>query len=146
MDPLSALALSCNVLDLVAAAGKTCAFLYDVHKAGAFPTHQELIATTTLLESSTQNLEQMLSDPQNPRQSRRADGKELFDIAQKARKLAVDLQKKLEALQVQTGDSRSQRFQKLLKTVLQKGKIYDLQRRWEELRKAVDSALLMRLT
>ncbi|KAJ9602517.1 hypothetical protein H2200_013060 [Cladophialophora chaetospira] len=146
MDPLSALSLSCNVLDLVAAAGKTCAFLYDVHKAGAFPAHQELVSTTTLLENSAQTLTQRLLDPQSPRHPRRANDKELLDIAEKARKLASDLQKKLEALQLLPVDSRAKRFEKLLKTALQKGKIYDLQRRWAELRKAVDSALLMRLT
>ncbi len=145
MDPLSALSLSCNVLDLITAAGKTCAFLYDVHKTGAFPTHEDLVSTTTLLDNSFNALTQQLSGGQNQISPRRPDDKELFDISLKARKLASDLTKKLETLQVQPADSRSKRFEKLLKTALQKGKIYDLQRRWEEIRKAVDSALLVRL-
>lgn len=146
MEPLSALALACNVLDLVNAAGKTCAFLYEVHKAGAFPTHEELTSTTELLEKSTQTLNQLLLDPQTPSKPLRPEDKELLELSQKSRRLALDFQRKLEALKVQTSDGRAKRLEKLFKAVLQKGKIYDLQRRWEELRQAVNSALLIRLT
>jgi hypothetical protein len=146
MDPLSALALSCNVLDVITTAGKTCAFLSEVHKAGAFPNHDELISTTSLLDKSAQALAQQLSTAPSASQTGRADDKELLDVSQKARRLASDVQKKLEALKLQTTDSPHRRLEKLVKTVLQKGKIYDLQRRWEELRKAVDSALLVRLS
>ncbi|EXJ65032.1 hypothetical protein A1O7_01371 [Cladophialophora yegresii CBS 114405] len=146
MDPLSALALSCNILDVVTAAGKTCTFLYEVHKAGTFPNHDELVSTTNMLDKSVQALTHQLSNAHGTSQTCQADDKDLLDVLQKARRLASDLQNKLDTLKLQTTDSRSKRFEKLIKTALQKGKIYDLQRRWEELRKAFDSALLVRLT
>ncbi|ETI28987.1 hypothetical protein G647_01439 [Cladophialophora carrionii CBS 160.54] len=146
MEPLSALALSCNILDVVTAAGKTCFFLVEVHKAGAFPNHDELVSTTNLLDKSVQALTQQLSNAHGVSQTCQADDKELLDISQRARKLASDLQKKLDALKLQTTDSRSKRFEKVVKTVLQKGKIYDLERRWKELREAVGFALTVRST
>ena len=66
MDPLSVLALTCNILDLVAAAGNTCAFLYKVHKDKSFPNDAELVSTANLLEQSTDALAKRLQDPQNP--------------------------------------------------------------------------------
>lgn len=146
MDPTSALSLFCNVLDLITAAGRTCTLLYDVHKAGTFPGHDELFAASTLLDKSLRSLTQQLSESQKSNNSRRCNDTELLDISLKARKLASDLQKKLASLQVQSTDSRSTRLEKVLKTVLQKGKVYDLKRRWEELRSAIDSALVVRLT
>ncbi|OCT46720.1 hypothetical protein CLCR_01785 [Cladophialophora carrionii] len=146
MEPLSVLALSCNILDVVTAAGKTCFFLYEVHKAGAFPNHDELVSTTNLLDKSVQALTQQLSIAHGVSQTCQADDKELLDISQRARKMASDLQKKLDALKLQTTDSRSKRFEKVVKTVLQKGKIYDLERRWKDLREAVGFALTVRST
>ena len=122
MDPISVLALTCNILDLVTAAGKTCHFLYSTYKAGTLPAHAELTATTTLLDTSLQSLENALQDPGSPNQALNSDDKDLLDILLKSRRIAAKLKKKLSALQVQASDSRGKRAMETSQMLFEKGK------------------------
>jgi hypothetical protein len=114
MDPLSVLGLTCNTLDLLAAAGKTYAFLYKVRNEKSFPSPAELTSTTNLLKESTEALNKRLLGPQNPGQPLRPDDRQLFDVLQQSEKLATDLSTRLEAFWVQPGDSRLQTPRKAL--------------------------------
>jgi hypothetical protein len=146
MEPLAALAVSCNIIELVVIAGKTCRLIKQVLENKALPAHEELTSSISLLEKNVGALDVSLKDFQNTSQLIIPGDKELLGLAQNCRRLGVDLKQKLDALQVKDSDTKSDKTGKLLQTVLQRSKIYDLQRRWEELRKAVDTALLVRNT
>lgn len=146
MEPLAALAVSCNIIELVVIAGKTCRLIKQVLENKALPAHEELTASISLLEKNVGALDVSLKDFQNTSQLIIPGDKELLGLAQNCRRLGVDLKQKLDALQVKDSDTKSDKIGKLLQTVLQRSKVYDLQRRWEELRKAIDTALLVRNT
>ena len=144
-ESLAVLAVACNILDIITATGKACSLLREVHKHGALPAHDELSSTAAFLDTNVQTLTESLRDPSDPSKLLQADDKGLTDLASKCQTLARELKSKLAALKVNDVDSRSHRWAKLSKTVLQRGKIYDLHRRWEELQRAVNAGLLVRL-
>lgn len=146
MESLAALAIACNIIELVVTAGKTCRLIRQVQENKAFPAHEELTLSISLLESNIGALDVSLKDFQNTSHLILPADKELLGLAHNCRRLGQNLRQKLDALQVKGGDTKAVKIGKLLQTVLQKSKIYDLQRRWEELRKAVDTALLVRIT
>jgi len=146
MESLAALALACNIIELVVTTGKACRLIKQVHDSRAFPAHEELTSSISLLEKNVGALDTSLRDFQNTRQLTLPVDDDLLALAHNCRRLGLNLKQKLDPLCVKGTDTKAEKIRKLLQTILQKGKIYDLQRRWEELRKAVDTALLVRIT
>lgn len=146
MESLAALAVACNIIELVVTTGKTCRLIKQVHENKAFPAHEELTSSISLLDKSVGALDVSLKDFRNASQRILPADEELLALAHNCRRLGLNLRQKLDPLYVKSTDTKADKLGKLLQTILQKSKIYDLQRRWEELRKAVDTALLVRIT
>jgi len=146
MESLAALAVACNIIDLVVAAGKTFKLIKWVQENKAFPGHEELTSSISSLEKNVGVLDTSLEEFQRSSNIILPADQELLDLARFSRRLGLGLRQKLNALQVTDKDTKAEKIGKYLQAVLQRSKIYDLQRRWEELRKAVDTALLVRIT
>lgn len=146
MEPLAALAVSCNIIELVINAGKTCKLIKQVWDHKALPAHEELTSAISLLENNVEALDASVKSLQTQNHLTLQDDKELLVLARRCGRLGSELKQKLNALKVQANDTKADKIGKGLQTIFQEGKIYDLQRRWEELRKAVDTAVLVRTT
>lgn len=146
MEALAALALSCNIIELVVTTGKTCILIKQVWDRKALPAHEELISAISLLDNNIGALDASVKGLQTQEHLVLPDDKQLLLLARRCGRLGGELKQKLDALKVQTSDTKADKVGKVLQTIFQRGKIYDLQRRWEEPRKAVDTAVLVRTT
>ncbi|KAK5045301.1 hypothetical protein LTR84_009407 [Exophiala bonariae] len=144
METVAALALSCNIIELVVLAGKSCVLIKQVWDCKTLPAHEEFTSAILLLEQNVEALDAFLTDAQNPSYIALPRDKEILLLAKNCRRLGVELRQKIDALRARKTDTRGEKFEKTLQTLFGKGKVYDLQRRLDELRKAVDTALLVR--
>lgn len=144
MEPVAALALSCNIIELVVLAGKSCLLVKQVWECKTLPAHVELTSAISLLDHNLSALDVSVKDVRNPTYMVLRQDNELLILANNCRRLGVELRQKLDALRTRKHDTKVEKVEKALQTLFGKGKIYDLQRRMDELRKAVDTTLLVR--
>ena len=144
LDPMSALGLACNIIQIVDFSLEAVAKFRELYKDGASSENRELEDMTVRLKGLRANL--VTVDPIT-RQSRPVfvDDKELQALADQCCKTADELTAELHTLKIRGPHKRRQAVQKLYKSMRRKSVVKEIQTKLDGYQKVLDTKILVNL-
>lgn len=140
MDPLTALALTCNVLQLVECSIQSAKCCKELYEAGSLDTHNVLEQYTASIKAANDEVEQALKQQRIVGRPTR-----LQLLAQEASAAATELKTTLNTLKLSKAQGNrklGRAFKTTLKVLIKNGKIEKLQQKLEIKEQALQSCLL----
>ena len=144
LDPMSALGLACNIIQIVDFSLEAVAKFRELCKDGASSGNRELEDMTVRLKDIRANLVTV-----NPttRRSRPVfvDDKELQALAEECCKTADELTAELDTLKISGPNKRRQAVPKFFRSIRRKSVVEAIQRRLDSYQKVLDTRILVNL-
>jgi hypothetical protein len=144
MDPISALGLASNIIQIVDFAARIISRSYEIYNStdGQLQDH-------AILDDAAQNLSELYADLQrsaniNTRKLDAAD-KQLLSLKKESEAITKELRKALDKARLKSGPQKWRSIFQALKSVWTEKEISRLATRLDSIRKQVDTALLVSL-
>ena len=144
LDPMSALGLACNIIQIVDFSLEAVAKFRELCKDGASSGNRELEDMTVRLKGLRANL--VTVDP-TTRQSRPVfvDDKELQALAEECCETADELTAELDTLKTSGSHKKRQAVQKLYRSIRRKSVVEGIQKKLDGYQKVLDTRILVNL-
>ncbi|KAM0169656.1 hypothetical protein ACHAPC_011243 [Botrytis cinerea] len=138
LDPLTSISLASAIVQFIDFGSKLVADGREIYKNGTLTYHEELDLITKDLRNFTEEIELRLVPPT----AILADELALRELAIKAKELADQLLTVLNTVKSTDGQSALQSFRLVLRTTRRKGKIQDIEKRLDKLRKQINTRMI----
>ena len=138
MDPASAFALACNVVQAALWCYETGQAVYQIYKDGTTPANEHLDGLTQKLKLALGGLRnlQNIASPTD-------DDKQLKEIADTCYGIADDLHKKLTDLKMKSAGGRREKLQAAVRTLWGREGIKSLEKDLEDIQRLLHTAGLV---
>ena len=143
MDPLTALSLACNVLQIIELGATMVAKCKELYKHGALAEHQEVESMARHLTNLTTDME--LPESFSSAESVQQEDKGIWTLAQQCSETANELIRELQKLGIQGTHRKRDAVRKAIKETWKQNPFESIQRRLEQYQRTLNTLILINL-